>query len=109
MCCEKRVDVGRDRSPIRKRVDVGSDRSLAFIFWGRQAIKKLHKAKFSYSQDLAVHRALRDAVQEQIRYTAAWHAGEACPSDVAIALEDCGYLQRELTPDTFEPSDTSRT
>ena len=38
MCCEKRVDVGRDRSPIRKRVDVGSDRSLAFIFSGSAAV-----------------------------------------------------------------------
>ena len=35
---KKRVDVGRDRSPIRKRVDVGSDRSLAFIFSGSAAV-----------------------------------------------------------------------
>ena len=48
MCCEKRVDVGRDRSPIRKRVDVGSDRSLAFIVFDKDSSKNGVKRMISH-------------------------------------------------------------
>ena len=67
-CCEKRVDVGRDRSPIRKRVDVGSDRSLAFIFSGSAAVAAGQSVRRPRDRGVRRGGRLADPVNENLVY-----------------------------------------